>query len=159
MKITVNENIDEFKDDFYKGLTLWQTVFAAFAVAAGAAAFLIMNLFFGLPQSVALYAALPVVFPIAAAGFLKIHDMSLLEYLKARKEVRDQPEYHYRPAMLQEMEDREVPMDVFSAFEEEMVSGGKAENYTAQNELSGMSRKRRSKKRQVLLITEGDDES
>ena len=34
MKIMVNDNIDEYKDDFYKGLTFRQTLFAGLAVMA-----------------------------------------------------------------------------------------------------------------------------
>ena len=157
MKIMVNDNIDEYKDDFYKGLTFRQTLFAGLAVMAGAAAFLIMHIFFGLPQSVALYAALPVVFPIAAAGFLKIHGMTLLEYLKARKAVRECPGYDYKPVMVQVMEDetKRAAMDMFScddiSFDDSLATetGANADPKPSF---------RKGNKKKIILITEEDDD-
>ena len=136
MMIQVNENIDEYREDFYKGLTLRQTLFAGGAVAAGAAAFLFLNIIIGLPQSVALYAALPVVFPIAAAGFLKIHGMTLSQYLKARKRVRENPVYFFKPQLMELMEDVHNRVD-------DMPPKKKSKNHR--------------KKQRILLLTEGDD--
>ena len=36
MLIPVNQNIDEYKDDFYKGLTLRQSVISLITIAVGA---------------------------------------------------------------------------------------------------------------------------
>ncbi len=108
MVLYVNKNIDQYKDDFFKGLTFRQTMISAGAVICGACMFLLLYMGVGLPQSVSLYLTLPVVFPIAAAGFLRIHGMSLIEYMRRRRKVRENPIYLYHPVMLQlaeEMED------------------------------------------------------
>ena len=84
MLIPVNQNIDEYKDDFYKGLTLRQSVISLVTVAVGVLVYLALTGLFHLPQTLALYMTLPVVFPIAAYGFLKIHGMNIAEYLRKR---------------------------------------------------------------------------
>ncbi len=141
MMIQVNENIDEYREDFYKGLTLRQTLFSGGAVAAGAAVFLFLNIVIGLPQSIALYAALPAVFPIAAAGFLKIHGMTLAQYLKARRSVREYPVYYYKPALIEMME-KET-----EAEEKKKTGRGGGKKL----------KKERQKKKKIILISEGDE--
>lgn len=100
MQIPVNKNIDTYKDDFYKGLTLRQTLTCAFALLAGTLSFCLFFYGFGLPQSVSLYLAFPVVFPIGAAGFLRIHGMELKVYFRRRRKAVKTPVYHYKPFML-----------------------------------------------------------
>ena len=141
MMIQVNENIDEYREDFYKGLTLRQTLFSGGAVAAGAAAFLFLHIVIGLPQSIALYAALPAVFPIAAAGFLKIHGMTLTQYLKARRNVREHPVYYFKPALIGMMEKEEGTYGHKNAGQ----GGGKK------------LKKKQQKKQKIILISEGDE--
>ena len=136
MMIQVNENIDEYREDFYKGLTLRQTLFAGSAVAVGAAAYLFLNIMIGLPQTAALYAALPVVFPIAAAGFLKIHGMTLSQYLKARKRVKENPVYYFKPQLMKLMEE--------TGLEDGEAHPPKKDRTNRQ-------------KQRMLLIAEGDD--
>ena len=54
MLIPVNQNIDEYKDDFYKGLTLRQSVISLVTVAVGVLVYLALTGLFHLPQSLAL---------------------------------------------------------------------------------------------------------
>lgn len=100
MLIPVNKNIDEFKDDFYKGLTFRQTIFAMITLAVGAGAFLLFSLYFKIPQTISLYLTLLLAFPIAASGFLKIHGMRPLEYFKLRKKVNENNFYTFVPELL-----------------------------------------------------------
>lgn len=102
MQIPVNKNIDEYKDDFYKGLTLRQTLLAILTVAVGTIAFLFFNIVLNIAQSISLYLALPFAFPIAASGFLKIGGMPPLQYIRNRKRVIQAPLFLYRPGILQE---------------------------------------------------------
>ena len=55
---------------------------------------------FHLPQTLALYMTLPVVFPIAAYGFLKIHGMNIAEYLRKSSAVKERSSYSFIPQML-----------------------------------------------------------
>ena len=100
MLIPVNQNIDEYKDDFYKGLTLRQSVISLVTVAVGVLVYLALTGLFGLPQTLALYMTLPVVFPIAAYGFLKIHGMNIAEYLRKSSAVKERSSYSFIPQML-----------------------------------------------------------
>lgn len=108
MQIPVNKNIDEYKDDFYKGLTLKQTFISVLTVAVGTGAFLF---FFGvchIPQEAAIYLALPVAFPVAASGFLKIYGMSPVMYFRLKHRTKQRPLFLFRPVMLQEEDDMEI---------------------------------------------------
>ena len=100
MLIPVNQNIDEYKDDFYKGLTLRQSVISLVTVAVGVLVYLTLTGLFHLPQTLALYMTLPVVFPIAAYGFLKIHGMNIAEYLRKSSAGKERSSYSFIPQML-----------------------------------------------------------
>jgi hypothetical protein len=100
MQIQVNKNIDDYKDDFFKGLTLQQTVSAAATLAAGGGTFALLTYSLKLPATLALYGAFPVAFPIAASGFLKIHGMGIAEWFKGKKRVKDRPLFVYAPCLL-----------------------------------------------------------
>ena len=102
MLIPVNQNIDEYKDDFYKGLTLRQSVISLITVAVGAVVYLALTGLLHLPQSLSLYMTLPVVFPIAAYGFLKIHGMNIAEYVRKRGAVKERSSFAFIPQMLAE---------------------------------------------------------
>ena len=100
MLIPVNQNIDEYKDDFYKGLTLRQSVISLITVGVGALVYMTLTMVLGLPQSLSLYMTLPVVFPIAAYGFLKIHGMNIAEYMRKRGAVKERSTCSFIPQML-----------------------------------------------------------
>lgn len=72
MKIPVNKNIDVYKDDFFKGLSMRECLCALLTLVSGTAVFFLSDSLLRLPQEVSLYCALPVSFLCAASGFLKI---------------------------------------------------------------------------------------
>ena len=86
-------------------------------------------------------AALPAVFPIAAAGFLKIHGMTLTQYLKARRNVREHPVYYFKPALIGMMEKEDGTYGHKNAGQ----GGGKK------------LKKKQQKKQKIILISEGDE--
>lgn len=100
MQVPVNKDLDSYKDDFFKGLTLKQTALSIVSVAAGTGTFLFGTYILKLDQTVSFYLALPVVLPIAASGFLRIHGMSPVEYLKRRREATSRDAFYYVPAGL-----------------------------------------------------------
>ena len=109
MQIPVNKDLDSFKDDFFKGLTLKQTALSIVSVAAVTGTFLLSSYVFHLSQSVSFYLALPVVLPIAASGFLRIHGMTPLEYLKRRRGTVSVDTYHFVPELIMYPEKEEKP--------------------------------------------------
>ena len=82
MQVTVNKDLDSYKDDFFKGLTLKQTAISIISVAAGTGTY---------------FFASPVVLPIAAGGFLRIHGMTPALYLKRRRETVCRDAWFFSP--------------------------------------------------------------
>lgn len=104
MQIPVNKDIDDYKDDFFKGMTLRQTTMCVLTLAVGIGCYFLCNSVLGLPQTVSLYLVFPAALPFAAVGFLKIDGMPPLEYLKRRREVTQTPLYRYRPMFFERAE-------------------------------------------------------
>ena len=100
MQIPVNKDLDSYKDDFFKGLTLKQTALSIVSVAAGTGTYLFASYVLKLDQSVSFYMALPVVLPIAASGFLRIHGMTPMEYLKRKQMAQSRDIYFFVPEAL-----------------------------------------------------------
>ena len=96
MIIRINKNIEEYKDDFWKGLTFRQTVFSVVTVILGAGSFFIANVIIGLPQMVSIYVAILFALPCALMGFMKIHGMTILQYLHCRRKVMEAPLFLYQ---------------------------------------------------------------
>lgn len=100
MMIPVNQDIDSYKDDFFKGLTMRQTLFAVAAVVVSGELLAFFLLYLKLNASVAMYLTLPVAFPIIAVGFIKVHGIPLGDYLKRKKKVQQQSSFFYQPEMV-----------------------------------------------------------
>lgn len=100
MRIPVNKNIDNYKDDFFKGLTLKQTLYAALTLATGVGVFAILNMALHLEATVSIYLSVPFCVPVAALGFLKPHGMSLSEYRKKKKQMKAMPVLYFEPDYL-----------------------------------------------------------
>ena len=100
MKVQVNQNIDSYKDDFFKGLTFRQTAVSVIGVAVGAGIFLVLTRIAHLNQTVAVYILFPVVFPIIASGFLKVHGMDLKMYFLQRMRMQKMKALYYAPEIL-----------------------------------------------------------
>ena len=100
MMIPVNQDIDSYKDDFFKGLTMRQTLFAVAAVVVSGGLLAFFLIYLKLNASVAMYLTLPVAFPIIAVGFIRIHGIPLGEYLKRKKKVEQQSSFFYQPEMV-----------------------------------------------------------
>lgn len=112
MMVPVNENIDAYKDDFFKGLTMRQTLYAASAVmvSGGLLAFFLICL--KMNASLAMYLTLPAAFPIIAAGFVKVHGISLGEYLKRKRKAEAMPGFFYQPEMVFWLDNGMMPADM-----------------------------------------------
>ena len=100
MMIPVNQDIDSYKDDFFKGLTMRQTLFAVAAVVVSGGLLAFFLIYLKLNASASMYLTLPVAFPIIAVGFIKIHGIPLGEYLKRKKKVEQQSSFFYQPEMV-----------------------------------------------------------
>ena len=99
MMIPVNQDIDSYKDDFFKGLTMRQTLFAVAAVIVSGGLLAFFLLYLKLNASVAMYLTLPVA-RSSRSGSLKVHGIPLGEYLKRKKKVQQQSSFFYQPEMV-----------------------------------------------------------
>ena len=100
MQVQVNKDLDSYKDDFFKGLTLRQSALSLIAISLGCLTYLFGTYILHLEAAVSFYLALPIVLPIAATGFLKIHGMTPLEYVKRRRGALKREKYVYLPEAL-----------------------------------------------------------
>jgi len=129
MMIPVNQDIDSYKDDFFKGLTMRQTLFAVAAVVVSGGLLAFFLLYLKLNASVAMYLTLPVAFPIIAVGFIKIHGIPLGEYLKRKKKVQQHSSFFYQPEMVFWANQGMLPKE-----EREEMSDGKNHNQSGGRE-------------------------
>lgn len=80
--ILIDDNYDEMKENFFKGLTRRQTVYGSLTVILGAGLYYLFSMILRLPQIAALYLAIACVIPVAANGFLTIYDMTVVNFIK-----------------------------------------------------------------------------
>ena len=135
MKVQVNQNIDSYKDDFFKGLTFRQTAVSVIGVSVGAGIFLVLTRVAHLNQTVAVYILFPVVFPIIASGFLKVHGMDLKSFFLQRMKMQKMKALYYSPEVLatEENETKQKPDQASAAgevFLEDMASIKDLEDFT-----------------------------
>lgn len=98
MQIEINENIEEQKDDFWRGFTLKQTIsMVALGIVVGGGS-LILYFIYHVPIEVATYIILPIGAIIAIVGFWPANraGFTFVEMMKARKRVRYQPILYYK---------------------------------------------------------------
>lgn len=110
MQIPVNKNIDTYKDDFFRGLTLQQTLTSVMTLAAAGGSFAFFAYVLHVPSSLSIYCALPFALPIAASGFFKMHGLSLVEWMQKKKKVVNAPLLVYKPYLVPDIPETECPV-------------------------------------------------
>jgi hypothetical protein len=109
MNFFVNKNIDEYTEDFYKGLSPYQCVCSAIAVAVGGGVFVLTHSLLGVPQLLSIYMTTFIAAPIAVIGFAKIKGLPILEYIRRKRVVQSQSEFFYETDNSNEIEDTDTP--------------------------------------------------
>jgi len=82
MNISINKDIEKYKESIVMGLTAKQLICSVIALAVGAGIVLSTYKYVGLTVSV--YIAIPVVAPIALNGFYEYQGMSFTEMMKRK---------------------------------------------------------------------------
>lgn len=95
MNIPINKNIDEYKDDVYKGLSTHQIIYSVAVLGIGVAAFLLVKYYFHVPMILTVMVTAIVTMPVAFIGFMPICRMPVPEYLKKRKKVIENNTFIY----------------------------------------------------------------
>jgi|GEM_PF-1450347 len=111
MEIQLNKNFEEYKGDFFKGLSAKQTAIGALAAAAGVGGFCLGTLVLGLPATAGVYLALPLCLAVALMGFGRKKGIPLPEYYKGRLGLKKNGQYVYaaRSAVDEEKMDEGAP--------------------------------------------------
>ena len=122
MKITINENFENYRREFWKGLTLRQTLHAAGGVAVGIIAYCIAAFLLGVPSDAAVWIALPASLPIIVPGFVRIQGMSIAEWARRMRNVRG-ASYTYKCEFLLEEEEARRAKKTDSVKEKADASG------------------------------------
>lgn len=94
--ITIDENYDELKEDFFKGLTFRQTVYGLLTILVGTCAGLMFGVGFKLPQMAAVYLALLFAVPVAANGFVTVYGMTIFKFYRRYRETKERGAYLYQ---------------------------------------------------------------
>lgn len=95
--ILIDENYDDMKEDFFKGMTRRQTLYGALSLGVGAGLFYFLFAVIQLPQQFALYGAIAGVIPVAAIGFVRIYDMTILEFARRYRRTKKGKGLFYQP--------------------------------------------------------------
>lgn len=97
MNKPINQDIENYKDDFWKGLSLRECMYGGAALIAGIVVIGGAYYLLGIPLIAAIYLAIPVVFPLGLTGFWKSKNgMTLPNYIKRLLEIRYSQPYVYK---------------------------------------------------------------
>ena len=94
--ITIDDNYDELKEEFFKGLTFRQTVYGLLTILTGTAAFVVLGMVLKVPQMAAVYLAALAAIPVAANGFVTVYGMTILEFARHYQAIKKQKGYLYQ---------------------------------------------------------------
>lgn len=86
--IRINNDIESFRSDFFKGLSLRECIFGGAGITAGIAVVAILTIYAHVPVDAATFFGIPVAAPIILSGFVKVNGMHLSEYVMRMISVR-----------------------------------------------------------------------
>ena len=112
MNININENFENYHEDFIKGLSKREAAYAGAILVTGIAVYAAGLYLLGLPPQACTYLILPFCIPIGILGFYKNHGMTFLQWYRRMSEVHGSPPYVYKTEFLLEMEDMRAGPDM-----------------------------------------------
>ena len=80
--IVINKDVEEYEHDIWKGFSARQLIYGGLSVGAATALILFAYLVCYVPIRAAVYLGIPVGVVIALIGFMKVDDMTLVEYVR-----------------------------------------------------------------------------
>ena len=107
MNISINENFEQYRREFWKGLTLKQTLYAAAGVAVGFSSYCVTTFALGIPLEVSTWIALLASLPVILIGFVQVQGMPLLTWMRRMANVRGSTYTYKCDFLLAEAEERE----------------------------------------------------
>lgn len=105
MNININENFENYHENFIKGLSRREAVFAAAILLTGIAVYSAGIYLLRLPSQICTYLLIPFCLPIGVIGFYRPHGMTFIQWCRRMSEVHGSPPYVYKTEYLLELED------------------------------------------------------
>lgn len=97
MDININKDIArDYPSDVWKGFTLKQLLCILVALVLGATSILVLYFGAGTNIHVAVYISIPIVAPVILMGFAYHRGLPLIDYVKERIRLADQPDLYYQ---------------------------------------------------------------
>lgn len=105
MNININENFENYHEDFIKGLSKREAAYAGAILITGVVSYLAGLYILGLPAQACTYLVIPFCLPIGILGFYKNHGMTFLQWYRRMSEIHGSPPYVYKSEILLEIEE------------------------------------------------------
>ena len=105
MNININENFENYHEDFIKGLSKREAAYAGAILVTGVVVYSIGLYLLGLPSQICTYLLLPFCLPIGVLGFYKNHGMTFIQWYRRMSEIHGSPPYVYKTEYLLEIEE------------------------------------------------------
>ena len=106
MQIPVNTNIDNYKDDFFKGFSAKETAYAGVILLIYLICYTVLTFCLFVPQTMAMYLSLPLPLAVGLAGMAKVTGHDVAGNLLKKYQIAKMPVYYYHPSALTEERDR-----------------------------------------------------
>lgn len=96
MQTPINQDIDKYKDDFFKGLSMKETIWGAGGFLVGAILIGFMYFYLHIPVSIAVFIALPFIAILALNGFYTKNGMSFIQLMRLKFKIGNSKTLVYR---------------------------------------------------------------
>lgn len=103
MNININENFENYHEDFIKGLSKREAAYAGAILVTGVVVYSIGLYLLGLPSQICTYLLIPFCLPIGVLGFYKNHGMTFIQWYRRMSEIHGSPPYVYKTEYLLEI--------------------------------------------------------
>lgn len=90
MQTPINKDIDLYKNDFFKGLSMRETIWGGTALLTGMGIMFFLTLNFKIPAQISSLIGMPVILIIGINGFYKKNNMTFYEMLKKKIQIAKQ---------------------------------------------------------------------
>lgn len=96
MQTPINQDIDKYKDDFFKGLTMKETMWGAGGFMVGAVLIGLQYFLLHIPVTIAVFFALPFIAILCINGFFQKNGMSFIQLTLLKIKISKSPTLVYR---------------------------------------------------------------
>lgn len=97
MQTPINQDIDLYRSDFFKGLSMRETGWGVIAFISGIGIMLFLTLYLKIPTQISTLLGMPIILVIGINGFYKKNNMTFYEMIKKKISIKRQ-----KPLVLKE---------------------------------------------------------